>query len=125
MLHYVHILFFTLAVLAILALSDRGAARAAMDIIPITHGCYTVASKRTCPPEISGYVPISIGPDDVFFIDPFGNITGPGQQQQQQQQTIQQVEPGKEGKLPVNPTQQHPLNHNQQTGQGGALIHTP
>ena len=120
MLHYVQILFFTLAVLAILAISDRGAANSAMDIIPITNGCYTIASERTCPPEISGYVPVSAGPDDVFFIDPFGDIPG-----QQQQQTIQQVEPGKEGKLHVNPTQQYLNNPNQQTGQGGALIHTP
>ena len=119
MLHYVQILLFTLAVLAILAISDRGAASSAMDIIPITNGCYTIASERTCPPEISGYVPVSAGPDDVFFINPFGIITGPGQQQQQQ--TIQQGEPGKDGKIIVNPTQQYPHNPNQQTGQGGAL----
>ena len=125
MLNYVQILFFTLAVLAILAISDRGAARSAMDIIPVSSGCYTIASKKTCPPEIRGYVPVSAGPDDVFFIDPFGNITGPGQLQQQQQQTIQQGETGKDGKLHVNPTQQHHNNPNQPTGQGGALQYGP
>ena len=96
MLHHASILLFTLAVLAILSFSDRGTARASQpDVIVITDGCYTIASQRTCPPEFSGYVPT--GPDDVFLIDPFGTIMGPGQQQQQQQQQqpMQQVEPGK------------------------------
>lgn len=119
MLNYVQILLFTLAVLAILSFSERGAARSLeTKIITVTSGCYMIASKRTCPSEISGFVPVSAGPNDVFFIDPFGNITGPGQQQQQ---TIQQVEPGKEGKLPpTNPTQQG--NPTGQTGQDGALV---
>lgn len=117
MLNYVQILLFTLAVLAILSFSERGAARSS---ITITNGCYMIASKRTCPSEISGFVPVSAGPNDVFFIDLFGNITGPGQQQQQQQ-TIQQVEPVKGGKLPpTNPTQQG--NPTGQTGQDGALV---
>ncbi len=114
MFSYVQILFLTLAVLAILALSDRGLARAPIDAIPISSGCYTVESQRTCPPEISGYVPVSAGPGDVYFVDPFGNIVGVGQQQQQQQDMIQQ-EDGKE----VAPPQHQQHQHGTTPGLGG------
>ena len=99
---YVQILLFSLAVWIVLAISNKGMAT---NIISISNGCYIIASKKTCPPEISGYVSVSAGPGDVFFIGPSGNITGPGQQQQQQQQqVIQDTNPGKGGKV-TNPSQ--------------------
>lgn len=99
MLSYVQILLFSLAVIAILAITDNAAARS---YIEIKNGCFTVSSTRVCPPELNGYMPIG-GPGDVFFIDPFGNITLPGQHQQQQQQIQQVVTPGK-GKEPSKGT---------------------
>ena len=117
MLSYLQILLFSLAVLVILSLSDKGMAT---NFISISKGCYTIASKKTCPPEISGYMPVSAGPDDVFYIH-LNDITWPGQH------TIQQTDdPGKGGKV-VDPSQtgqntgQHP---GQNTG-GSPLIHTP
>ena len=112
MLSYVQILLLTMGALAI---TDTGVAS---NIVIITNGCYKIDNNSTCPPEIKGYVPVSAGPDDVFLLDPYGNIVGPGQQQQVQGQleTIQQIDPGKGGTVPIqqgDPTQT--------TGGGGAL----
>ncbi len=107
MLHHAPTLLLTSAVLTILALSERGVAE---DVIHIEEGCYKIGSHRTCPPEISGYVPVVRGPGDVLLIDPFGNIREPyqyGCTQQQQQQ----------GKCPhQGPVQDlyHPKSHPQQ-----------
>ena len=116
MLHHVHILFFTLAVLAILALSDRGAATSLQtSTIVITNGCYTIGIQKICPNEIKGYMPVPEGLDDVFIIDPFGTITGPGQQSQQQQ--VQQGETDKE-----DPQQQQQQQQQQPPSQSGGGI---
>lgn len=111
MFNYVQVLFFILVVVAI---TNMGTARS---VVITTNGCYEINSKSTCPPEINNYVPA--GPDDVFFIDPLGNITGQSHHQIEQQETIQQVDPGKEVEVPVH-QQGVTTNPNQPTG-GGAL----
>ena len=122
MLHYAHILFFTVAVLAILAFTERGEATSLPpDVIVITSGCYTIGTQRTCPPELKGYVPVSAGPGDVFLIDPYNNIIGPGQHHQQQQ--VQQTVPGKQQQQQQQ--QQHQHHQQQQQQQEGSLIYSP
>ena len=115
MFNYVQVLFFILVVVAI---TNMGTARS---VIITTNGCYEINSKSTCPPEIINYVPA--GPDDVFFIDPLGNITGQSHHQIQQQETIQQqvVDPGKGVEVPIH-QQGDPT---QTTGGGGALRYRP
>lgn len=112
MLSYVQILLLAMGALAI---TDTGVAS---NTVIITNGCYKIDNNSTCPPEIKGYVPVSAGPDDVFLLDPYGNIVFPGQQQQVQDQTTQQIDPGKGGPVPIH-QQGDPT---QTTGGGGGAL---